>query len=1129
MLTESAPRSPNRLHVRVSHRRTLYYYPCVSGARGWSANDRTNRKPPYRLGLDIGANSIGWAALTLDKRGDPCATLAMGSRIFPDGRTQKSGTSLARDRRLARGQRRRRKRYLRRRDALMRKLVAFGLMPASAKKRKELERRDPYELRKRALSERLEPSELGRALFHLHQRRGFKSNRKAGGGEDKKKATQARKDREGLSQAISASGNNPTLGEFLAARRERREPVRARPGQELYPERAMYEREFKEIRARQAEDHARATAQWDELRRIIFHQRPLKPVEPGWCLLEDGEQRAPKADLAAQEFRILQEVNNLRLVLPGGGGQPLNPDERARVLRRLREGKDIELQDPVKLLKLPDGASLNLARGGRKAIKGDQTTKRLADKKLFGDGWFKRSDQAAVVEFLIDAEDPEQVRLKAEQEWGLDADRAQRLAMAELPPGYVHLSLKAIRNLLPHLREGKGYDKAVKAAGYPHHSDFRNAEAHDRLPYYGVVLERDVMGANRNAPESDEAKRYGRFPNPTVHVGLNQLRRVVNRLIEVYGKPQDIVVELARELGMGAKRRNALRKTQNENEERNARYRKMLASKKTKASSETFRKLRLWEEQGEICVYTGRKLTFNMVISNKTEIDHILPRSWSLDNAMSNKVVCVAAANALKGDQTPYEAFAGDPDGYDYAAILARANELPDSKKWRFLKDAREVFESKGDFLDRHFNDTAYLSLTARRYLAYLYDEKNEGKVRVRAIPGRMTAELREAWGLRKRRDDHRHHAVDAFVAACTTQGLLELFAEASRNGGDAVKLLAESEDMKPWAEFNPKELGERRKRVIVSHKQEHAPRPKKGGSTGRLHDATAYGLPAGFARRRPLPVTPLLADARGAELPEPGDGPSRVTIRRPLAEFDEKDLQAVQGNALKTALTDLWEKTGGDSAEFARRASEEGVWLNGRMRIVRKARLVETQRVIAVVDKKSGAASKGYILGGNEFADLWRMPDGAWKISVVTTFEFNQRGDENALRPHPAAKRLARIYKGDMAALGEGPDRKVVRVRKIDNAKTGVSIYMDDHNEANVDKRIRKKELEAKKYSVRQLRASAFRKVGVDEIGRLRDPVPFREAGGAAKEPNPAEREKSARPRPAEAKPRQLGLSLGG
>ena len=232
---------------------------------------------PYRLGLDIGANSIGWAALALNANGHPYAILDMGSRVFPDGRTRKSGASLARDRRLARGQRRRRHRYLSRRDELMSALIALRLMPASAKERKALERLDPYELRRRALSETLEPYELGRALFHLNQRRGFKSNRKTGGGEDKKKATQARKDREGLRQAISDSGD-PTLGEFLAGLRERRKPVRARPGQELYPERAMYAREFDEIRARQAEDHAITPAQWSELERIIFHQRPLKPV-----------------------------------------------------------------------------------------------------------------------------------------------------------------------------------------------------------------------------------------------------------------------------------------------------------------------------------------------------------------------------------------------------------------------------------------------------------------------------------------------------------------------------------------------------------------------------------------------------------------------------------------------------------------------------------------------------------------------------------------------------------------------------------------------------------------------------------------------------------------------------------
>ena len=1056
---------------------------------------------PYRLGLDVGANSIGWAAVALDANGDPCGVLAMGSRIFSDGRTAKESESLAKDRRLARGQRRRRDRYLSRRGELLTALIDLRLMPSEADERKKLAGLDPYALRKRAISgESLKPDELGRALFHLNQRRGFKSNRKAGGGEDKKKSTQAWKDREGLRLAL---GDRP-LGEFLADRREQGKPVRARQEQELYPERAMYEREFDLIQARQAERHEITQAQWNALRGIIFHQRPLRPVEPGWCAFEENERRAPRAHPDAQEFRILEEVNNLRLRLGRGEGRPLNEEERQRAWERLRTGKDIEFKKPTKDLGLPDGAAFNLARGGRKRLKGDATTERLAAEELFGEEWLKRdpADRAAVVEFLIDAEDPEDVRKEAERDWGMNAEQARRLAMAELPAGYVRLSLKAIRKVLPHLRRGLRYDEAVVAAGYPHHSDFRNAEAHDRLPYYGVVLERDVVGADPKAPETDEVKRWGRFPNPTVHVGLNQIRRVVNRIIEVYGKPEEIVVELARGLGMSAKQRRAHRKTQRENEKRNERYRKMLAG--IRKTPDVFRKLRLWEEQEKVCIYSGRPLSFEMVVSEQTEVDHILPRSWSLDNAMSNRVVCLAEANRDKGDKTPYEAFSSNPQGYDYDAILARADELHENKKRRFGKDARQVFEEQGNFLDRHLNETAYLSRTARRYLAYLYDEYGEGRVRVRAIPGRLTAELRAGWGFAKRRDDHRHHAVDAFVAANTTQGLLQRFAQASKNGGDAVKLLAENPDLKPWPGFDPDAIKTRSSRIIVSHKQDHPPRPAKGGTTGRLHEATAYGL-----------------------LEPPGVGPVRVSIRKKLADFDAADLHAVRGKALKEALIHLWESVNGDAAEFARRAAEDGVLVAGARRIVRKARIEEKQRVVAVTDKKAGKTYKGYLRGGNEFADVWRLPDGDWRIVVVPTFEFNQpEFNEMRLRPDPGAKRLARIYKGDMAAIGEGDDRRIVRVRKIDNAKNGAVVYMDDHNEANVDKRIRKKELKEKKYSIRQLRANKFRKVGVDEIGRLRDPGPFPEAAApAAPQGEPAKRKRAAKPGPAEAKPLQPSL----
>ena len=125
-----------------------------------------NSKTRYRLGLDLGTNSIGWAAVEIGVGGQPCGLLDMGVRIFPDGRDPTSEASNAVERRVARGQRRRRDRYLNRRERLMQALVKYGLMPEDVAARKDLECLDPYELRARASKEQLQPYE-GNYILHL--------------------------------------------------------------------------------------------------------------------------------------------------------------------------------------------------------------------------------------------------------------------------------------------------------------------------------------------------------------------------------------------------------------------------------------------------------------------------------------------------------------------------------------------------------------------------------------------------------------------------------------------------------------------------------------------------------------------------------------------------------------------------------------------------------------------------------------------------------------------------------------------------------------------------------------------------------------------------------------------------
>ena len=484
-----------------------------------------------------------------------------------------------------------------------------------------------------------------------------------------------------------------------------------------------------------------------------------------------------------------------------------------------------------------------------------------------------------------------------------------------------------------------------------------------------------------------------------------------------------------------------------------------------------------------------------MVTDSRTEIDHILPFSRTLDNSTANMVVCLASANRAKGDRSPYEAFGHSPTGYDYDSILSHTAKFPQNKKWRFQPDAMKQFEEDNKFLDRQLNETSYLSRTARTYLAHLYDEKGEGHTRVRATPGRMTALLRRGWGLkgmlrvsgegettRKQRDDHRHHAIDAFVLACTTQGLLQRFAHVAGSSHDTEeRLAAVARKALPWDGFDRSQLRPFLDRLIVSYKPDHGTRGRKGKTTGQLHNETAYGL---------------------VEFLE--NGPSQVVVRKQLSAVGKRsDLDDVRDPVMGKALLELWDKVaaeGGKPADFAERAATEGVQLDDRLQKVRRVRVLEQQTVIPIKDKK-GSPYKGYLPGGNEFADVWRMRDGSWQIKVVPAFNANQqdfniedfRPMNKSGRKDPAAKRLMRLQINDMGALGEGPERRIVRVRKMSNSQSGVLVWMDDHNESNVDSRIRNKEIKEKKYSARQLFQQKFRKVGVDEIGRVRDPGPLK------------------------------------
>jgi len=680
----------------------------------------------YRLGLDIGANSIGWCVLSLGEDNTPSAIVRMGVRIFSDGRNNNS--SPATTRRLKRQMRRMRDRYVLRRDRLMQCLIRHGLMPPDEAERKALQDIDPYTLRAEGLHRQLPLHHMGRAVFHLNQRRGFKSNRKAD--RDSKEVGPIKSGVEKLRQIMAEDGT-PTLGSFLHQRRMEGLTVRSRlqeqkskSSYDFYPERALLEEEFDLLWQTQAGFNPQLTpAMREDIEKELFFQRPLKPVEPGKCTFLPHEPRAPWALPLTQRFRILQELSNLMIVGSDYSQRPLTLEERNALLAKLLGQKTVSFDAMRKLLRLPEGSRFNLESDKRKELKGDETATLLSKKELFGKTWhhlsFERQNE--VVQWLLDLDDPGTGAAKTDvvkrlvTDFDLERERAERIATVSLPDRHARLGRTAMTAIVRNMEaECLPNDVAEARAGF-HHSDLRTGEVFETLPYYGIPLNRHTMSVSVG---SEEEVRYGRIANPTVHIGLNQLRKLINAMIEEWGHPAQIVLELARELKQSRKKRREIEKRQAEEQEANERRADELVRLGLKRNAENLLKFRLWEELNKDpsrrrCVYTGEVISLQRLFSPEIEIEHILPLSRTLDNSAANKTVSLRRANRFKERQSPWEAFGHSPNGYDWEGILERVKGLPGNKQWRFSEQAMSRFEGEGDFLDRHLSDTQYLASAA--------------------------------------------------------------------------------------------------------------------------------------------------------------------------------------------------------------------------------------------------------------------------------------------------------------------------------------------------------------------------------------------------------------------------------
>ena len=334
-------------------------------------------------------------------------------------------------------------------------------------------------------------------------------------------------------------------------------------------------------------------------------------------------------------------------------------------------------------------------------------------------------------------------------------------ALLTLPSfaGYGHISVKACRKLIPYLEQGMNYNDACQAAGY----DFQGRQNGEKAQFL---------------PASTEEMED--ITSPVVRRAVAQTIKVVNAIIREQGEsPVSIHLELAREMNKNFQQRSELDKAMRDNSAENERLMKELNElfPGRTVTGQDLVKYRLWKEQDGRCAYSIQPLELDKVItvSGYAEVDHIVPYSISFDDRRTNKVLVLKSENRQKGNRLPLQYLQGKRR--DDFIVYTKANVKNFRKRQNLLKERLSEEDGKG-YIQRNLQDTQYIAAFMlnyiRNHLAFA-DCSGAGKRRVVAVNGAVTAFLRKRWGLSKvRADGDLHHAADAAVIACTTQGMIK-------------------------------------------------------------------------------------------------------------------------------------------------------------------------------------------------------------------------------------------------------------------------------------------------------------------------------------------------------------------
>lgn len=884
------------------------------------------------LGLDIGSNSVGSAWIDTDKK-----VIKLGCSVFPAGveeTDEKRGAPKNQARRSQRQQRRSLERRAKLKRRLRQYLIKKKWMPVEKHELAAWENLNPWLLRKAALERELTEYEFGRILLHLAQRRGawwFDEEQKDTEKSKKNKAAETPGTIEYTKRIMGEKGAE-TFGKLIAMEYEERKTktpnkklrsdrVRNRANafgdkeSEYVADRHMIIAEFIKIWDEQSKYNGQLAKQLTEnckkelynkektntwrCQGVLFSQRKAywNMGTLGRCDLEPTDMKCPKADMYAQEFLVLTSVNNIRITPPAESVRKLDPQEREKVVNAVRKQKTASESTIRKALGIDKGANntqytLN-TDGDKFTVNGDWFYSQVVCGVFGEDVWGgfgenkKDSVNSAILKFdPNDDTDKEKFKVGCKQWWGLDDEQTEKLmAVWEKRPKKdtrVNLSRKAIKNLLPYLRDGWSVTEARDMFAEDGSSG-SNDLTRKRYSTKEVVVNKRIRHFQKKHPELLPPVSDG-ISNPVVRKSIHEVRKHLMEYPRRYGKkPDRVVIELAREARQSEKviaRRiqknkaiDALRKEIIETHELDS---PDITSTQREAAIKRVRLCRqqryacpysgLNEEKDKYaCAYSGKPITEAQAVHGEgLEIDHIVPRSKGGSNGMSNLVLCYSTANQGKGKRTPIDWLSKEDfwhlelrfkhlkpqkskAGGKTGAITKDNVDMTDKAKWENLHRKTP----KEGFTEEQLCSAAYAATQTTDWInKVLYGNENKGKRHVFASNGDYTGLLRRDWGLffdesgersekgRKNRGDHRHHAVDAAVIAMTPQCFSKIkasfidYEEQKENKNIEPKWKTIDS---PWDGFS-EQLAEEYQQLKISH------RPQRRKLVLALHNDSLYG-----------------------------------------------------------------------------------------------------------------------------------------------------------------------------------------------------------------------------------------------------------------------------------------------